>query len=137
MKPLEERITKEKLLTLIEELQAEELEIFTTKNHDYGADDPLRNLKATERIKVEPWVGVVVRMLDKMSRLEGFVIQRELKVINETVHDTLLDLSVYAKLCRILLRIQEEGELALLEDLEQTTLIKGIDKLNDELDKGS
>ena len=73
------------------------------KNHDYASDDdPLSNLKRAEKIGLEPWIGALVRMQDKMDRIEEFAKKKTLLVKDESVKDTLIDLAVYSLLCWIL-----------------------------------
>ena len=80
-------------------------QVHSDKNHDYaGEGDPLRNFKASERMGIEPWVGVAVRMCDKFTRFENFIKQRELHVKDETIDDTLIDLANYALICILLRR---------------------------------
>lgn len=70
------------------------------KNHDYaGPEDPLANLRKHGEY------GVVVRMGDKVMRLEQFfhpLSKRKLKVEDEKITDTCIDLAVYSLLCIIL-----------------------------------
>ena len=76
-------------------------EIHSAKQHDYGAgDDPFANLRASKDFGVEPWVGAVIRLNDKITRLKSFIAKGELK--NESVADSLLDISVYALIALIL-----------------------------------
>lgn len=84
------------------ELLDEMKDVHSRKNHDYAAEDPLSNLKACERAGVEAWKGVVVRLQDKMSRLENFARKGTLLIKDESIKDTLTDMAVYAVLCRIL-----------------------------------
>lgn len=85
------------------EMLVEMAELHSRKNHDYAGDkDPLSNLRSCERLGLEPWMGVLVRLQDKWSRLENFVERRELKVKDESVVDTALDNSVYSLLFCIL-----------------------------------
>ncbi len=78
-------------------------ELHSRKNHDYaGTKDPLKNLRACERIGLDPFTGVIVRLQDKWSRLEEFVNSGNLMVKNESVLDTLMDNAVYSLLAIIL-----------------------------------
>lgn len=71
------------------------------KRADYGKDaDHLANLRASEDFGIPAWIGAAVRMNDKMRRIQAFARKRELK--NESITDSLLDLSVYALLTLIL-----------------------------------
>lgn len=66
------------------------------KGHDYGDEDEYANIRASEELGISPWVGVAMRMNDKMQRLKKFARVGALKVKNESVLDTFIDLAVYA-----------------------------------------
>lgn len=73
---------------------AEVLETHDRKNKDYGTDvDPLANIRASAGFGVPPWVGALVRLNDKIVRLQSFL--RNGKLENESVRDSLLDICVY------------------------------------------
>lgn len=87
-------------------------ELHSRKNHDYaGTSDPLKNLRACKRLELDPFMGVMVRLQDKWSRLEEFVKSGTLMVKNESVKDTLMDNAVYSILAIILYEEQEKEEL--------------------------
>lgn len=92
---LRERVTKR-----FKECLVQMQEMTDKKNHDYaGPDDPLANLRKHGEY------GVVVRMGDKVMRLEQFFqpgSKRTLKVADEKITDTCIDLATYAILCLIL-----------------------------------
>lgn len=68
VKTLEFRRPPKTYEAAIEELQR----IHDLKTQDYGAhEDPYANLRATEALGIPAWVGVVLRMKDKMFRLEA------------------------------------------------------------------
>ena len=74
------------------------------KNTNYAAaTDPLSNLKASGRMGIEPWKGALVRMQDKMSRLEQLA-QGTPDLVGESIEDSLMDLGIYAFLAIVLLR---------------------------------
>lgn len=82
------------------ELQKIELDLQDKKGQDYGEDQ--NGLKNLERRGVQ---GVLMRMGDKMSRLESLLApDRIAQVSDESVDDTCLDLSNYCKLLIILRR---------------------------------
>jgi len=84
-------------------------ELHSCKNHDYaGTKDPLKNLRACERLNLEPFLGVLVRLQDKWSRLEEFVNSGQLLVKSEPVIDTLMDNAVYSLLAIILYQEQQK-----------------------------
>ena len=85
------------------------VELHSRKNHDYaGTSDPLKNLRACERLELKPFIGVMVRLQDKWSRLEEFVKSGKLMVKGESVKDTLMDNAVYSILAIILYEEQEK-----------------------------
>jgi hypothetical protein len=77
-------------------------DIHSRKNHDYSGDDPLSNLKLSERMGIPAWKGVLVRMSDKISRLWNCSKMEQLEVSDESIIDTLKDLAVYSILCILL-----------------------------------
>jgi len=88
-------------------------EVHSRKNHDYAGDaDPLKNLRSAERIGLAPFVGVLVRLQDKWSRLEQFQKSGTLLVKDESVIDTLIDNANYSILAAILLLEAKADEVA-------------------------
>ena len=95
------------------EMLVDMAELHSRKNHDYAGDkDPLSNLRSCERLGLEPWMGVLVRLQDKWSRLENFVQQRQLKVKDESVIDTALDNAVYSLLFCVLYKETQKAVAA-------------------------
>ena len=94
------------------EILEEVRELHNNKNHDYaGKKDPLANLKGSKRIGIRPFIGVMIRLQDKWSRLENFVLSGKLKVKDEGVRDTLKDNIVYSILALILLDEEEREQI--------------------------
>lgn len=93
------------------ELLEQMADLHSRKNHDYaGTKNPLHNLKASERINIDPFIGVMIRLQDKWSRLESFLQSGEFKVKDESVEDTLMDNAVYSLLAIILRREQKKDK---------------------------
>ena len=111
-------------------------DLHSRKNHDYaGTKDPLKNLRACVRLNLEPFLGVLVRLQDKWSRLEEFVNSGQLMVKNESVIDTLMDNAVYSLLAIILYEEQlKEGETSgktlkkEKPNYQETTDVAGLNK---------
>lgn len=75
------------------------------KARDYGDEDNgdfLANLRASEAFGVPAWLGALIRLNDKVKRLQAYAKKRTLA--NEGVEDTLMDLSAYSLLVLILFR---------------------------------
>ena len=84
------------------EIVKELIDLHAKKSSDYGStNEPLGNLHAIKRLGFDPFVGVAVRMQDKMARLESYVNKDQLYC--EGIEDTLRDIAVYAILGIILL----------------------------------
>lgn len=62
---------------------------YAAKNHDYGNSFD----KSLDKFGI---VASIVRMGDKMNRIESLITNKEAKVNDESIKDTLLDLANYA-----------------------------------------
>ena len=83
------------------EILAELGALHDRKQADYGRDDdPFPNVRASEEWGVAPWVGAMVRLNDKVKRLQTFAIKGSLA--NEGVEDSLRDIAVYAVIALVL-----------------------------------
>jgi len=77
------------------------------KNHDYAtAENPYKNLEGVERIGIEAWRGIVIRLMDKFER-EQYCTNGELAIKSEGICDTFADIAVYSTLAMILFRKSE------------------------------
>ena len=84
------------------ELALSLIELHDKKGRDYGSDeDPLQNLRASVNLGIHPWIGCLIRMNDKIFRLNRFAKKSSLK--NESAIDSLRDIAVYSLLATILL----------------------------------
>ncbi len=78
------------------------------KSADYGADDDLlANVRGAEEFGIPAWIGVLIRMRDKMSRLARFAKKGALQ--NESAQDSLRDLASYSLIASILLEEETTG----------------------------
>ena len=71
------------------------------KDHDYAEFEPLGNLKASKKLGIAPWLGVLIRMGDKVHRIQS--VSKKGAKVDETLEDAILDLAIYSLLCDILL----------------------------------
>lgn len=86
-------MNREQLLEEIVESQKQGLEIIRAKNMDYSTnDDPFKNFRMWGKL------GFAVRMSDKVSRIQQLITKGKAEVLDESLEDTLLDLSNYAHL---------------------------------------
>tara|TARA_R100000808_G_scaffold134_1_gene978 strand:+ start:1385 stop:1732 length:348 start_codon:yes stop_codon:yes gene_type:complete len=95
---------RDELLKFHETFSKAARDLMTQKNHDYAGDaehgsQPFANFERVEALGICSTVqGFLVRMTDKMSRLSSFVESGSLKVKDESVYDTLVDLLNYSVL---------------------------------------
>lgn len=63
------------------------------KNHDYtnGSAGVFDNFKGSEFLDIHPVMGIMLRIQDKMKRIQTFVSQRKLAVEGEGVFDAIED----------------------------------------------
>lgn len=83
-------------------------ETHNRKQQDYGAKgDEYANCRSAEDFGVPSWVGVAIRMQDKMKRIQNFA--KKGVLMNESIEDAFLDLAVYSVIGLVLYR---EGKKA-------------------------
>lgn len=90
-----------RFLEILEEMRAMHIK----KTTDYGnvkRSDPLANLRASARFGVEPWVAAILRLNDKLTRVQSFIENGSLA--NEPLEDSFRDMAAYAILALILFR---------------------------------
>ena len=78
--------------TQLQKIHKEALDLFTKKNADYG-----------DSFAKHGSVGVLVRLGDKLSRLQSVTSKQVTLVNTESVRDTLIDLHNYAAMAIMLL----------------------------------
>lgn len=72
------------------------VKVHLAKNHDYAGGDYLSDIMASKRMGITPWKNALLRIQQKMSRLESFAKQGEFAVAGEKFEDTCEDLAVYS-----------------------------------------
>ncbi|MBW2135765.1 MAG: DUF1599 domain-containing protein [Deltaproteobacteria bacterium] len=86
-------------------------DLHARKNANYAdPTDPLSNLRRCERLGISPFMGVLVRLQDKWSRIENLA-RGVPDRVGESLEDTLMDNAVYSLLAIILLREMGNGVL--------------------------
>jgi hypothetical protein len=89
------------------ELLVEAGELHDRKQEDYGVgSDPFANVRASEEWGIPGWVGAMVRLNDKVRRLQSLA--RKGSLANEAAVDSFMDIAVYALIARVL--YEQEGE---------------------------
>lgn len=75
--------------------------LHASKQQDYGkTTDPFANVRSSQDWGMAPWVGAMVRLNDKVKRLQMFAQRGDLA--NESAEDSMLDISVYALIALVL-----------------------------------
>lgn len=78
-------------------------ELHDKKQADYGQKgDPFANIRSSSNWGVPPWIGAMVRLNDKIQRLQAFA--KNGTLANEGVEDSLIDLANYAVIALVLFR---------------------------------
>ena len=76
--------------------------IANKKRADYGSDEhPFANVLQSEEFGIPPWLGAVVRLNDKVTRIKSFCKNGSLR--NESLEDSLIDIANYALIALALL----------------------------------
>lgn len=77
------------------EILAELGQLHDKKQADYGSStDPFANVRASDEWGIQPWVGALLRLNDKVKRLQQFA--RKGTLANESAEDSFRDIAVYA-----------------------------------------
>lgn len=88
---MDEVTNVDQLMEIHNELVTEAWDLMKTKNADYaGESDPFRNFRRYGTL------GVLVRLSDKIARLETFHERGEFSVKDESLRDTVRDIINYA-----------------------------------------
>ena len=96
------------MIPLFKETLDKMQEIHLAKNHDYAfGDDPFKNFRLCEQLNIcSVEKGILVRICDKMSRISN-LIDREGKVQDEKINDTLIDLANYSIILKCYLELRK------------------------------
>lgn len=108
-------MTIEEVIKLLEETTEGLKGTLRKKSSDYtggkGSQDPFANFKATEVLDIDPVIGVMMRIMDKIQRVRSFVNDGELKVSNESVYDAFDDMVGYTILAKAMIKEKRKKAL--------------------------
>ena len=106
-------MNRTELLLFHDDLCSRARAVMEDKNHDYagpGGDDPFANFRAVEALGLcSTEKGVLVRMLDKLKRLQTFEAVGRLAVAGEGPLDACLDIMNYAILLAAIIKEKADG----------------------------
>jgi hypothetical protein len=113
-------MNREQLLAHHKEMCDKALSIMVNKNHDYTGDrgdSPFANFERSEKMGLSTTeVGILIRMVDKISRLSTFANTGKLVVSNESYEDAVLDIINYSILLSGVIRSKQSQN----KDLKQS-----------------
>src|SRR5574341_488958 len=88
---------------------AEVLRTHDRKNQDYGTDaDPFANVRQSEQFGVPAWLGAIIRLNDKITRIKAYT--RNGNLANEGLRDSLIDIVVYGAIAVTLFDQEQAGK---------------------------
>lgn len=121
---IKEMFQDDTAISILDNMQA----VYEAKDSDYSATGlPMGNLRKCEDAGIEAWRGCLVRIGDKMSRLENFLKDKAFIVISEKAEDTVIDLANYSILMSCLLegvKKTHSDYYSTLTDQAQAKLLK-------------
>lgn len=87
-----EKYTHHNLISDVESLFKECLEIMKKKNTDYATDsDPFSNFRNSQVVGVSIEKGILVRIMDKISRISNVLDKGGVTAVDENIESTILD----------------------------------------------
>jgi len=89
-------MTRETLFKLHQTTCAKALETMRKKNEDYAnGNDPFKNFNGSLLFEIHPVKGILLRVGDKMQRIDTYVTKGSLSVASEGVCDSIEDIINY------------------------------------------
>lgn len=90
-------MTREELLQIHRDLCSRSCDLMKKKSEDYATgDDPFANFKRGEILGfATSEEGLMLRVVDKISRISTFLKRGQLNVENESVEDSIMDIINY------------------------------------------
>ena len=80
------------------------LDIMVKKNSDYTggkkSQDIFANFRSSQVLGIDPVLGIMMRVMDKIQRIRSFTEDGELKVSDESVYDACEDVINYMMLAK-------------------------------------
>ena len=116
-------MTITQLLELHDETCNKCKEIMGKKNNDYTGGEKARdifaNFKASQILNIHPVKGILMRMIDKIQRIQSFTNDRKLVVPNESVDDACEDIINYAILAKAMLTEERDFRSKLYDKIKK------------------
>jgi len=107
---MKKNFTKQDLLKEFKKTVSDMLKIVEMKNADYSWKWTFDNFKTVEILWITSTAKwILVRMIDKITRISN-LLEKENKVKDETIEDTLIDLANYSILLKIYLMSKRKNK---------------------------
>lgn len=101
-------MNQDTFLLKLQELHDVSMEITKRKNADYANNsDAFANFRGASLVGLTPAQGILVRMTDKLTRV-GNLLTKEAQVKDESILDSLKDLSNYSLILALYLEHEKE-----------------------------
>jgi len=114
------------------EVLAEMQAMHDRKSQDYGVQaDPFANVRASEDFGIPGWLGTIVRLNDKITRIKSFA--KNGSLANESLRDSLIDIAVYAAIAVALYDEREPVALSIVINGSDEQLQKVLGKMNERI----
>lgn len=104
-------MTPDQLLEKFDEMVKKERDVIQKKSHDYSGDaDVMKNFITVEHMGIVDSAarGLMVRLTDKYMRIVGFLNKGELKVSDESINDTIMDMRNYLLFLSIAMKLKND-----------------------------
>jgi hypothetical protein len=92
------------------------LDIMLKKNSDYTggkeSQDIFANFRMSEAFDIDPIIGIMMRVMDKIQRIRSFTNDGSLKVSDESVYDACEDIVNYAILTKAMFIERRKNEIS-------------------------
>ena len=108
------------------ELLEKMAKICEKKSSDYSGEMLFKDWLEIEEIGIPAWKGVVVRLINKFSRLKTLTKKDEPQCEDETMNDTLIDIACLS-LIAIILREDRKWEDEMKERCEKGEILKKLE----------
>ncbi len=98
-------MNQSEFLTAIRANYEKGVELVRKKNADYATNsDPFKNFRSAEFIGLSVEKAILVRILDKLSRVNNLLTSQKTPNVDESIEDTLIDVCNYFNILLVYLQ---------------------------------
>lgn len=105
-------MNQKELIQYVEVNYKRGVDLIKIKNNDYAKPDTdaFANFRAAEAIGIKPEKAILLRVLDKIARINNCMEKDILAVETETIEDTVIDCSNYLQILAALLQDNKKNK---------------------------